>query len=99
MNETRTRGGPNLGLLLLIPAAIIVAKAATHRRAMMASGWGAAGPGGHGHGQRRFGGFDGEAGPRGFRLPPRIEAALDDWHTRTHEAAATSKPEADAPSA
>ena len=34
MNETRTRGGPNVGLLLLIPAAVIVAKAASHRRAM-----------------------------------------------------------------
>jgi hypothetical protein len=85
MSETQTRGGPNLGLLLVIPAVVIIAKAAMHRRAMMESGW--SGPGGRSYGYgHRFAGADGEIGPRAFRLPPRIEAALDAWHTRTHEA-------------
>jgi hypothetical protein len=92
MNETQTRGGPNLGLLLAIPAAVIVAKAAMHRRAMMGSGW--TGPGGPGRGYGRHGfGPDDEMGPRTFRLPPRIEAALEAWHTRTHEAADATEPE------
>ena len=88
MNETRTRGGPNLGLLLLVPAVVIVAKGAMRRRAMMESGWGGAGGHGYGYGygHHRFAGPDGEIGPRAFRLPPRIEAALDAWHTRSHEA-------------
>ena len=90
MNETQTRGGPNLGLLLAIPAVVIIAKAAMHRRAMMGSGW--SGPGGRGSHHHRFAGADGEIGPRAFRLPPRIEAALDAWHTRTHEAADATKP-------
>lgn len=97
MSETQTRGGPNLGLLLAIPAVVIIAKAAMHRRAMMESGWSASagGPGGrgYGYGRHRFDGPDGEAGPRGFRLPPRIEAALDAWHTRAHEAPETTKPD------
>ena len=82
MNETRTRKGPDPRLLLLIPAVMIIAKAGRRRRKMMAEGW--TGPGRH-HG---FGGFDGEE-PRAFRLPPRIEAALDAWHARSHE---TAKP-------
>ena len=84
MSETQTRGGPNLGLLLAIPAVVIIAKAAMHRRAMMESGW--SGPDGHGYGHHRFTGAGGEMGPRAFRLPPRIEAALDAWHARAHEA-------------
>jgi hypothetical protein len=80
--------GPNVALLLLIPAALIVAKGVAHRRAMWESGWtpqGDAGPGhGHGHGRARgFGGM--EAGS--FRLPPRIEWMLDTWHARAHEQA------------
>ena len=35
MNETRGGRGPNRGLLLLIPAALILAKAAKHRRQAM----------------------------------------------------------------
>ena len=94
MNETQTRGGPNVGLLLAIPAVVIIAKAAMHRRQMMESGWsGAGGPVGRGYGRHRFAGPDGELGPRTFRLPPRIEAALDAWHTRTHEAADVTKPD------
>jgi len=93
MSETQTRGGPNLGLLLAIPAVVIIAKAAMHRRAMMGSGWSGPGGRGHGYGHHRFAGADGEMGPRAFRLPPRIEAALDAWHTRTHETSETPKPD------
>ena len=92
MNETQTRGGPNLGLLLAIPAVVIIAKAAMHRRAMMGSGWSGPG-GGYGYGHQRFVGADGEMGPRAFRLPPRIEAALGAWHTRAHEASDATKPD------
>ena len=93
MSETQTRGGPNLGLLLAIPAVVIIAKAAMHRRAMMESGWTGPGGRGYGYGHHGFAGVDGETGPRAFRLPPRIEAALDAWHTRTHEASETPKPD------
>ena len=93
MSETQTRGGPNLGLLLAIPAVVIIAKAAMHRRAMMESGWSGPGGRGYGYGHHRFAGADGEMGPRAFRLPPRIEAALDAWHTRAHEASEPTKPE------
>jgi hypothetical protein len=88
MNEMRRGGGPNRGLLLLIPAALILAKAAKHRRQAM---WestkeeaGAAG-GPHGH-HARFGRRGWSATGDGFRLPPRIESALDAWHTRAHQA-------------
>jgi hypothetical protein len=86
MTEQTTSRGPNWMLLLLIPAAVIVAKGVAHRRAMWESGWtpeGDARPGyGHGPGRgRRFGG-DMEAGS--FRLPPKIEWMLDTWHTRAH---------------
>jgi hypothetical protein len=91
MNETRTRGGPNLGLLLLIPAAVIIAKGVMRRRAMVEQGWGPTG--GHRSGHYRFGGSDGEMGPRAFRLPPRIEAALDAWHSRAHEGSEPTKPD------
>ena len=93
MSETRTRGGPNLGLLLAIPAVVIIAKAAMHRRAMMESGWSGPGGRGYGYGHHRFADADGETGPRTFRLPPRIEAALDAWHTRAHEATDATKPD------
>ena len=97
MSKTQTRGGPNLGLLLAIPAVVIIAKAAMHRRAMMESGWSASagGPGGrgYGYGHHRFAGPNGEMGPRAFRLPPRIEAALGAWHTRAHEESEQTKPE------
>ena len=78
MSETQTRGGPNRALLLAIPAVVIIAKAAMHRR---------------GYGHHRFAGAEGEMGPRAFRLPPRIEAALDAWHTRSHEGSDMTKPE------
>lgn len=93
MNQTRTRCGPNLGLLLLIPAAVIVAKAAGRRRAMMMeTGW--SGPGGRRYGHNRFAGPEGDLGPRTFNLPPWIESALETWHTRSHEASDATKPDA-----
>jgi len=95
MNETHSRGGPNLGLLLLIPAAVIITKAAMHRRAMMDMGWSGPGSAGRRYGQHRFAGADGEPGARSFQIPPWIESALAAWHTRAHEApesAAASDP-------
>jgi hypothetical protein len=97
MNETQTRGGPNRRLLLAIPAVVIIAKVAMHRRAMMGSGW--SGPGGGGYGNHRFTGAHDEMGPRAFRLPPRIEAALEAWHTRAHEATDATERESDPPDA
>ena len=93
MSETQTRGGPNLGLLLAIPAVVIIAKAAMHRRAMMESGWTGPGGRGYGYGHHRFAGVDGDTGPRAFRLPPRIEAALGAWHARAHEESEPTKPD------
>lgn len=84
MNETRTsQGNPDLRLLVLIPAVLIIAKAGRHRRAMMEQGW--SGPTAMGR--------HGEPGAKALRLPPRIEAALDAWHTRTHAASDASTPE------
>jgi hypothetical protein len=93
MSETQARGGPNRALLLAIPAVVIIAKAAMHRRAMMESGWSGPGGRGYGYGHHGFAGADGEMGPRAFRLPPRIEAALGAWHTRVHEASDAPRPE------
>ena len=89
MSERSDSRGPNWALLLLIPAAVVVAKGMAHRRAMWDSDWTPEGASGHGHGhghghQRRFRG-DMEAGS--FRLPPKIEWMLDTWHTRAHEKA------------
>ena len=94
MNERTGSRGPNRGLLLLVPAVVIVAKAAMHRKAMMESGWGGPGSAGRSYGHhRRFGGAMGEADPReGFRLPPRIESMLDAWHTRAHETSEPTEP-------
>src|SRR6478735_2538815 len=88
MSDKTASKGTNWGLLLLVPAVVIVAKAAMHRRAMFESGWGAPGAVGRGYGHhRRFGGFEGpDADPSGFRLPPKIERTLDAWHTRAHKA-------------
>jgi hypothetical protein len=88
MNEKRGRRNPNWRLLLLVPAAMLLAKRARHRRAMWHSAWGASGPGrGHGH-HGRFGAGEGASDGYGaFRLPPKIELMLDKWHTRAHQAA------------
>ena len=89
MNEHRERKGPNPALLLLIPAAVIIAKGASRRRAMRGSSWG--GPGGfgprHGHHGRygQFGPSDGGSDSRAPGMPPWIEQMLDTWHTKAHE--------------
>ena len=76
MHERRRGNGPGLGLLLLIPAAVIIAKGASRRRAMWHAGW--TGPG------------QGQPDPSTFRLPPRIEWMLETWHTRAHQKADTA---------
>ena len=76
MHERRRGGGPGLGLLLLIPAAVIIAKGASRRRAMWQSAWA------HGEGQ---------PDPTAFRLPPRIEWMLNTWHTRAHQGAGSTE--------
>jgi hypothetical protein len=97
MNEKRDGGSPNWKLLL-IPAAVILAKGAMHRRAMWEAGpTDEAGRGpGRSHGRpRRFGGWDPEAAePAAFRLPPRMERMLDSWHTRAHGSTAATEPPA-----
>jgi hypothetical protein len=87
MSKQRGGGNPSWGLLLLIPAVVIIAKGARRRRAMWESGWGPTGTAGHGHRPfTHFGGGEGTADERGaFRLPPRIEWMLDSWHTRAHQ--------------
>ena len=90
MNDKRASRGPNLGLLLLIPAAVIIAKESHHRRAMMeprcGAGSGAEGRG-FGHHSPFWAGVPEGDGPGAFPLPPRIERMLAAWHTRAHEAA------------
>jgi len=93
MNEMRGGRGPNRGLLLLIPAALILAKVAKHRRQAMweaaeGEAGGAGGPYGHHGGLGRRGW---SAGRDGFRLPPRIESALDAWHARAHQEPASTE--------
>jgi hypothetical protein len=92
MNEPR-RGGSHKGLLLLIPAAVIIAKGASRRRAMWESGPGPAGFAGQGHGHPyRFGGRGGRVDENGnFRLPPKIESMLESWHERAHAADAAAE--------
>ncbi len=94
MNHRTERMGPNWGLLLLVPVAVILAKGAMHRRAMWES---ARGPSvGSGHGYGHHAGFA-EArttadGRTAFRLPPKIEWILDSWHTRAHQTADSPEP-------
>ena len=89
MNEHRERRGPNPALLLLIPAAVIIAKGASRRRAMRDTSWG--GPGGFGprHGQYghhgSFGPGDGPGFSRDASMPPWIEQKLAAWHAKAHE--------------
>ena len=96
MHEPRSGEGRHRhhrGLLLLIPAAVIIAKGARHRRAMWESGWGAtrAGRGPHRHPAFR-GGEDRAEGRGSFRLPPKIEWMLDTWHAEAHRQDGTSGP-------
>jgi hypothetical protein len=93
MNEKRGNRGPNLGLLLLVPVAVIIAKGAMRRRAMWESGWSPGGAVGRGHGHHAgFAGGEGPAEGRQFRLPPKIEWMLDSWHTRAHETTDSKEP-------
>jgi hypothetical protein len=84
MHEHPARKGTNWKPLLLIPAAVVIAKGAARRRAR----WEAMGSGpagrrhGHGHG---FGPGLTTADGREFRLPPKIEAMLEAWHAQAHE--------------
>ena len=95
MNEQRERKGPNPALLLLIPAAVMIAKGASRRRAMRGSSWG--GPGGfgprHGHGHHKsFGPGDGPGPSRDASMPPWIEQKLEAWHTKAHEQGEAAEP-------
>jgi hypothetical protein len=89
MNEQCERKGPNPALLLLIPAAVIIAKGASRRRAMRGSSWGGSGGFGprYGHHGRygQFGRGDGPSDSRSPGMPPWIEQMLDAWHTKAHE--------------
>jgi hypothetical protein len=94
MNEKRSGRSPNWRLLLLVQAAVLLAKRAKRNRAMWQSTWGASGAAGHGYGHHgRFGAGEGAADGHGaFRLPPKIESMLDTWHTRAHQAAESMEP-------
>jgi hypothetical protein len=94
MNDNRANRGPSWGLLLLIPAAVILAKRAMRRRAMWESAWETPGSVSRGHGHHgRFGGEGGAPDRRAaFRLPPRIEWMLDSWHSRAHQTADPTDP-------
>jgi len=96
VNQRSNGGGPGIGLLLLIPAAAIVARAAMRRHALM---WDEVGEPGSAaprrrHGHRHFAGPGFDPTARGeFRLPPRIEWMLETWHDRAHQAAEPKDPE------
>ena len=75
-----------MGLLLLIPAAVIIAKGASRRRAMRESAWGGRGTFGPRYGHHgRFGPGDGPGSSREAGMPPWIEQKLDAWHAKAHE--------------
>ena len=87
MNEKRGGGGSHRWLLLVIPATVLMAKAMHHRRSESEQGWGPgswAGRRGH-HGWGGPAGAEGDA-TREFRVPPKIEAMLNTWHDRAHQA-------------
>jgi hypothetical protein len=99
MNDNTNRGGPNVGLLLLIPAAALVMHAARRHHQLMWDEMG--GPESEAprrrHGHRHFAGPESDTAARdGFRLPPRIEWMLETWHTRAHQA---TEPTTEAPTA
>jgi len=83
MRERRRGNGPNPALLLLIPAAVIIAKGASRRRARWQAAWGGFEGAGFGHHHAGFGPGGGD--PSAFRLPPKIEWMLETWHKRAHE--------------
>jgi hypothetical protein len=88
MNESGSGRGPNWGLVMLVPLAVIVAKAAIHHRAIREPRWtrSAWAGGGYGHHVGFEAGDAAPGGRAGFRLPPKIEWMLDTWHTRAHQA-------------
>jgi hypothetical protein len=91
MNEPRERKGPNLGLLLLIPAAVIIAKGASRRRAQWRSAWG--GTGGFGPRHGHYGHFgDSPIESAAVGVPPHVERMLDAWHAKAHEQGETAQP-------
>ena len=77
MNDNRATKGPNWRLLLLIPAAVIVAKGAMRRRAMWEGAWATdpSHPYGHGH-----------HGTRARRSAGRVQAAAEDRVDARHVA-------------
>jgi hypothetical protein len=80
-------------LLLLIPAALIIAKGARRRRAMREAGWAPTWTGHGPHHHPAFSRGEGPADGRGaFRLPPKIEGMLDTWHTRAHQGEGAGDP-------
>ena len=85
MNENRASRGPNWGLLLLIPAAVIVAKGAMRRRAMWDAAW-ATDPGsaGHPYGHGHHGRFASRTRARGSAS--RVQAAAEDRVDARHVA-------------
>jgi len=84
----KQRGGHGVWPFLLIPAAVMTAKAM--RRHRMAHGW--AGPEAMGRrGHRHWAGSTDPEGGLAFRLPSKIEAFLDAWHTQAHQAADTAE--------
>jgi hypothetical protein len=89
MSETRHGGRHTLRVLLLIPALVMMARAARRHRMMWEYGSGPearwAGPHGH-HGWVGRGEVRGET-TSGLRLPPKIESMLNSWHDRAHQAA------------
>jgi hypothetical protein len=94
MNEKDGGRRPKWGLLLLIPATVILAKAARQRRAMWNSNWCPSETVGRGYGRHpRFGGGYPEDDSRGaFRLPPKIERMLDAWHAGAHQTTESAEP-------
>lgn len=88
MTDKSTRGGPNVGLLLVIPAVAMAARAAMRHHQMLWAEGGEAEPAipHRRHGPRGRHAFGAGAARGDLRLPPRIEAVLAQWHTRAHAA-------------
>jgi hypothetical protein len=87
MNEKCGGGNPNRWLLLLIPVSLMMV-AKSHRRHMA---WGHGWEHGRGFGHVAPGGGPGSPADT-FRLPPKIEAILESWHTRAHAATDATEP-------
>lgn len=92
VNEKRDGRVFDARFLLLIPATMMVIRH-MRRRSMWHEAW-AGGPAGR-HGHHAWAGRpESEGGEHvtGFRLPPRIEATLNAWHERAHEADDAAEP-------